>query len=90
MSKVQIIHNGFYRYSYNNPIVDAFADCEEIVNDLNKTSPGTLGEIAEEAAQQVGKNDEEVEEFVEEALEDAWKKVDAGAEGYPRIEFHII
>ncbi|MBQ4537703.1 MAG: hypothetical protein II994_08840, partial [Lachnospiraceae bacterium] len=70
---------GFYRYSYDNPIVDAFADCEEIVKDLNKTSPGTLEEIAEEAAKQTGKSADEVEEFVEEALEDARKKVDAGS-----------
>lgn len=44
-------------------------------------------EIIKEAAQQVGKNDEEVEEFVEEALEDARKKVDAGGGRLSRILF---
>ena len=68
----------FYKLQYANPIAEGFGDCADTVRYLETAAPETLEEIIEGAAKQSGKSANEVEEFVEEALENARKKVDGG------------
>ena len=68
----------FYKLQYGNPIAEGFGDCADTVRYLEAAAPETLEEIIEGAAKQSGKSANEVEEFVEEALENARKKVDGG------------
>ena len=75
----------FYKLQYANPIAEGFGDCADTVRYLETAAPETLEEIIEGAAKQSGRSANEVEEFVEEALENARKKVDGGGSSVLKI-----